>query len=316
MARPAAALALALLSCVAATTPRPVERLVGRPACPRDAAQDGSGRCACSDGTVAAFGACVAPKTGDAFCGPGGRSGAEGCTFRACGPRESVDVATGACVALASLSEVGEPCPAPAIEIIEGGHRACAPPEAGCPRGTRRSGSACVGVPRCPPGSLPEGSTCRALVVEDALSARRRVDVGAWVAIALGVDGGPGSPELCAPLALHPGAFDAARSSVPLRVRVDLTVPDQDLSRLHANIDARDATGHHLPPPAQSAARAAVNTLLEMLRALGGESTAAALSVDIACIVGAGPIETRDAGKDASSSEPPSPDEDEDEEPN
>jgi hypothetical protein len=261
--------------------------LDGVPACPRDAAQDSSGRCACADGTLAVLGACVVPAAADAFCGPGARMTDGGCSFRTCAPTESIDVGTGACVSRAALANFGEPCAPPSLDVIDEGRRSCVSGAAACPRGTRRRGNACVGMTRCPPGSLPEGDACRPVVLEDPRSGRRRVDVGAWSVLALGADGGPGSAEVCQPLAVRPGAFDASQGEVELRVGVVVTIPDEDVSRLHADVDVSDTGGRPLASAAaQSIARGAVTSILELLRGLGGESTAAAVTLEFRCDVG------------------------------
>jgi hypothetical protein len=267
----------------------------GVPACPRDAVQDASGRCVCADGTIDVLGACVAPAAGDAFCGPGARMIGGGCAFRPCAPSESIDVGSGACVSRSALANLGEPCVAPALDVIENGRRSCVAVDAACPRGARRQGNACVALTRCPAGSLPEGSACHPVVFEDPRSGRRHVDVGAWSMLALGVDGGSGSPEVCRPMQLRPQAFDAAQGEVALLVRVALAIPDEDVTRLHADVDVSDEAGRRLPSAeAQGVARGAVTSLLELLRGLGGESTAAAVTLEFHCAVGP---DRGDAGK-------------------
>jgi hypothetical protein len=281
-----AALAAAIVACAGGARDLG-STLDGVPACPRDATQDASGRCACADGTLSVFGACVAPAAADAFCGPGARMSEGGCSFRTCAANESIDVGTGACVSRAALANFGEPCAPPSLDVFDEGRRSCVPGAAACPRGTRRRGNACVGPTRCPPGSLTDGSACRPVVLEDPRSGRRRVDVGAWSVLALGVDGGPGSPEVCQPLELRPGAFDASQGEVEVRLRVVLSIPDEDVSRLHADVEASDTAGRRLTSAAaQSLARQTVTSILELLRGLGGESTAAAVTVEFRCDVG------------------------------
>jgi hypothetical protein len=289
-----AAAALAVFVAVACGGASRADRssLDGVPACPRDAAQDASGRCACADGTIAVFGACVAPAAGDAYCGSGALMTGGGCAFRPCAANESVDIGSGTCVSRSALANLGEPCVAPALDVIANGRRACVVADAACPRGTRRQGNACVGLTRCPPGSLPEGSACRPVVVEDPRSGRRRVDVGAWSMLALGVDGGTGSPEVCRPMQLRPQAFDGAQGEVV--VRLGLVIPDEDVTRLHADVDVSDGAGRRLPSAeAQGVARSAVSSVLELLRGLGGESTAAAVTLEFRCAVTVAPREVR-----------------------
>jgi hypothetical protein len=277
--------------------------------CPRDAQVDASGRCACADGDVPLLAACVPPAIGEAYCGPAEHieSGASGgCAFRSCEPGQSLDLVTGACVPRGSLAQDGpNACAGPAIAIVEAGRAACAAPEATCPRGTRPSdprdgkrSRSCDRPPACPPGSLADGSLCRPVVTGVG-----RVDVGAWAALALGVHGGPGSPALCQPLVQRPSLFgglpgaiattgragdggmvDAAPGAV--RVAMAIVFPDQDVSRVHARVRARDASGHPLSAVAEAFVSGAVGTALEALRGLGGEASAASVELEVTCAVG------------------------------
>jgi len=149
-------------------------------------------------------------------------------------------------------------------------------------------GDSCLRPARCPAGSLPDGTGCRAVVTTGGRSTGRRVDVGAWTALALGTDGGPGSSELCRPVVQRPGAFGLAPGrELTLGIRVAMAIPDQDVSRVHARVELDEATGRLRPPPAvQALLSDAVETLLEPLRGLGGESSAAAVEVDVRCTVG------------------------------
>jgi hypothetical protein len=74
-----------------------------------------------------------------------------------------------------------------------------------------------------------------------------------------------------------------------LRIRVALLVPDQDLSRLHATTGAQGAEGHRLSPAARMAISESVGSLLELLRALGGESSAASVDLEVRCALGVAP---------------------------
>ncbi len=171
------------------------------------------------------------------------------------------------------------------MAVTEGGGPSCVMREATCPRGTTRAGDACARGLRCPPGTLPAAQTCRPVVV------RRGVDIGSWASLALGVDGGAGSPELCRPLAQNPRVF-AVRPGAPasIAIAIALSVPDQDLSRVHFGAYAtRDAVP--VAPAADEAVQAAVRTLVELLRGLGGEGSAAAVDIRVHCRVESG--ETR-----------------------
>jgi hypothetical protein len=74
--------------------------------------------------------------------------------------------------------------------------------------------------------------------------------------------------------------------SVSLRLLVSLIVPDQDITRVHATVRAqRGEPGSPLPGTAEMAADHAVQTLVEPLRSLGGEANAAAVKVEVRCVV-------------------------------
>ena len=71
-------------------------------------------------------------------------------------------------------------------------------------------------------------------------------------------------------------------------IHLTLTIPDQDLARLHAAVTGL-ASGARQLSLATKAARevidTAVATLLEPLRSLGGESSAAAVDISVTCEV-------------------------------
>jgi hypothetical protein len=278
--------------------------------CPRDSAIDASGRCACVEGDVPLLGACVPPPVADAFCGPAARieSGgpASGCIFRSCGAGQSLDVGSGACVSRGSLPHGGSiECPEPAVALVEAGRVACVGPAAACPRGTTPGGMAgdgkrartCDSPASCPPGSLAESSACKPIVTLGGHGGSR-VDVGAWAALALGVHGGPGSPALCQPLAQRPSVFgpgsaaeavgdvaDSGAAPQIVRVAVTIILPDQDVSRLHAEVRARGAGDRPLSAAAEALVSRAVDTALEALRGLGGEASAASVELEVSCVV-------------------------------
>ncbi len=195
-----------------------------------------------------------------------------------------IDVATGACLARSLLGHEGtSPCGDGLAPLVESGRIACVPPDATCPRGTRREGASCARAPVCPPGTLPDGSGCRPVVTAGPSSDTSGVDVGAWVALALGIDGGPGTSTLCAPLAQRPAAFGLEDGgSVTLNIRVMLEVPDQDISRVHVAVSA-DVASRALPPPGMTVLESAVDSLVEALRSLGGVGSTGAVEVAVHC---------------------------------
>jgi len=290
----ASALGVALLSTGGCHPSSPAPRgpaAAGSPlaACPRDARPDASGRCACDPGDVPVLGACVPPPVADAYCGPAARATASGaCVFLACGADDAVDVDTG-CVPLGALLHGGpRSCAAGATLAIEGRRSVCIPADAACPRGTRASGALCAHSPQCPPGTLTEsGGTCRPVVLRGD-GGSRVVDLGAWAALVLGADGGPASADLCRPLQTRPAALEVgAADRVSLRLRIALSAPGNDVTRVSAAVHVTSPGAAHPPPGAAAAlAETAVATLLEPLRGLGGETTATRVDVEVRCELG------------------------------
>jgi hypothetical protein len=145
----------------------------------------------------------------------------------------------------------------------------------------------------CPPGTVATASTttderraaCLPIVTPTARGPR--VDVGAWVAFAVGPDGGPGTEALCRPLAQRPAAFGATSDhDVEVSLRLGLSIPDQDMTRAQVVVTAHDAgTGAALAPAAEAVVRASVETLVDALRGLGGEASASAVQVVVRCTV-------------------------------
>jgi hypothetical protein len=129
----------------------------------------------------------------------------------------------------------------------------------------------------------------------------RRVDVGAWAALVLGFDGGYGSRELCQPLQQNAESFGLAGDGA-IEIAVSLSMPDQDIARVRADVDAL-ATGAVAPVSGAASAlgslgsspgpaglqrfvAADVGTLIEALRGLGGEAAVAAVDVRVRCALG------------------------------
>jgi hypothetical protein len=258
-----------------------------RTACPRDARPDASGRCACEAGDVLVLGACVSPSVADAYCGPSARAGDSGaCAYPSCSGDDAVDV-EGGCVPLHGLLHGGpRSCPSGAMLVVEERRLVCISGDAACPRGSRLEGPTCAHPPQCPAGSLPTAGSCRPVVLQGGQGGPL-VDLGAWAAVVLGVDGGPGSPELCRPLEAHPLAFGLAPGeSLPLRLRIAVSAPDDDVTRVSAEVRAASAdSAHLLPPAATDLSSRAVASLLEPLRGLGGDATAARVDVEVRCRV-------------------------------
>jgi hypothetical protein len=71
-----------------------------------------------------------------------------------------------------------------------------------------------------------------------------------------------------------------------VRFGIAVVVPDDDVTGVHATVTGQRAPDGQDPRPVLiEAARASVNSLLEPLRALGGESTTAAMVSYLTCNV-------------------------------
>jgi hypothetical protein len=240
-------------------------------------------------------GACVASSVADAYCGVTAIATRGGCVVRPCTAGEQLDASTGACVGAALLRQAAADsnvsvehdaplaCEDGSPPVLGDGRLACVPRDALCPRGTRRRGSECDRAPSCAAGEARDGDRCHPLVRRGGRGPL--VDVGAWLYAVVGPDGGEGSHDLCAPIALRPAAFGVApRAAMRVRVTVDLRIPDQDTSLVQLEVAAVDeATGLPLPGAAASLVAASASSLVETLRGLGGEASAAAAHTTVTC---------------------------------
>ncbi len=218
--------------------------------------------------------------------------GPDGCAARVCAPDEALDIASGACAPRAGVRGAPASCPDAAVVVDRRGAAACLRSADTCPHGTRREGERCARPPACPPGTLPESAGCRAFVSAGAgPSTAPRVDVGAWAAIALGIDGGPGSDDLCRDVARRADAFDLepgeTRSTL---IHIALTIPDQDTTRASATVHLQIADGANgspgpAPPAAGEVVERAVASRVEPFRGLGGEASTAGFEVAVHCDV-------------------------------
>ena len=124
-----------------------------------------------------------------------------------------------------------------------------------------------------------------------------RVDVGAWAALVLGFDGGYGSRELCQPLQQNAESLGLPGDAT-VEIAVSVRVPDQDIARVRADVDAlvggeaapasggSSALGSRGAAGLQRFVAADVGTLIEALRGLGGQGAAAAVDVRVRCALG------------------------------
>jgi hypothetical protein len=218
---------------------------------------------------------------------------AGGCTARQCASGEVVDLSTGLCAQRGSLRRRAAACGDAGVPVDREGAVTCLDVGATCPRGTHREGDRCVRAAVCPPGSLPEGGGCRPFVTAGAgPGAAPRVDVATWFNLVLGIDGGEGSDDLCRPLWRRADAFDTgAEDGKTVVVRIAMTIPDQDVARAVATVQATAAgPSSTLSPAAAGVVERSVASLVEAFRGLGGESSTAATGVALRChLVATGP---------------------------
>jgi hypothetical protein len=212
-----------------------------------------------------------------------------------CAPGEIVDLATGACAQRGSLRRRSAACGDAGVPVDLEGAVTCLDAAETCPRGSHREGDRCVHARVCPPGSLPEGGDCRPFVTAGAGTGpgpAPRVDVATWFNGVFGIDGGEGSGDLCRPLSRRADVFDTGsedrkedRKTVVIRIAV--TIPDQDVARAVAAVQASGAgPSSSLSPAATSAVERSVASLLEVFRGLGGESSTAATALTLRCHLG------------------------------
>lgn len=266
-----------------------------RDACPRFAAALPGGGCGCADG-VALAGGCVAPKTADAYCGPGARLADGVCAFRTCPDGQPLDVVSGDCVAPRSLREIaaasrvafaaGERlvCDDGRAPVVDGEELACLGDAARCPRGTRAANGACVAPPRCGPGAVASRGRCAP--VTTPRDGAYVVDVGAWARAVFGPDGGVGTSDVCAPLALRARALGVAPLATgDLAVRIALRFPGNDVADVRAV-----ATASGLADDARASALAdeSLRPIVRALQSLGGVASTAALEITVRCRVEGG----------------------------
>ena len=147
-------------------------------------------------------------------------------------------------------------------------------------------------LPRCGRGELYDerASLCVPVRARGGDDGRSLVDVGTWLRLAIGPDGGDGARSFCQPLALHV-AEAGLKPGDPLvaRVDVELRVPDDDVRAAYATVDGvSEETGERLSDAALARLDTSTRPLVAALRALGGEATTAAATVHVRCAVRAG----------------------------
>jgi hypothetical protein len=174
-------------------------------------------------------------------------------------------------------------CPDGLLPLLEDGTTECVPPDATCPRDTRRMGRECKRTPTCPAGTLLDGDRCHAFVHEGRGGAMV-VDLALWSALALGRVGGIGTALLCRPLQQRPKLY-AFLANAPWRVALAMRfdVPDGDLAAVTVSVKVEPEGGKSLSLAATGLAQQAAESLVETLRCVGGTSSLSRFETDVWC---------------------------------
>jgi hypothetical protein len=232
------------------------------------------------------------------YCGKGARPEGGGCMPIECANGEPVDLASGDCVPLLSLRKLMAATMKPdaalgclnadAGIIAEGTSVGCLEHSNLCGRGARwRDG--CHADPVCPVGTIadPVGA-CVAVVRK--LGPETIVDVGAWLRVVVGPDGGDGTSAVCGPLIERPWrAGVSSHGSAEVDVQVDLLFPDNDVKRAEVTVSAaKHDDPRTVDPGASVPAARYMDPLWSALRRLGGTANAASATVRVRCAVDGG----------------------------
>lgn len=253
---------------------------------------------ACPAGTFGIAGVCLTHDQAVAYCGKGARPEGGGCAPTACDHDAPTDLASGECIPRLSLRTIegrrGAPdaeagCTSDAGLVIEGESMACLPRPLLCGRGATWASGACRPDPVCPAGAIAD-ATGACVTVVGGTGADRVLDVGAWIRLVLGPDGGDGTPAVCGPLRERPWrAGVAAHGSATIDVRVDLVFPDNAVSAAQAEVRARrHFDPHDMDSATPVAAARSMDPLWDALRAVGGTASAASASVEVRCPIEGG----------------------------
>jgi hypothetical protein len=263
---------------------------------PVPGAASGSGSCPRS--SLSALGVCLDDEEARAYCGVAARPALGGCTPITCDDAEPVDLATGDCIpalALRKLAGGGREdarvgCAADEAGLVaEGESVACLPRRVTCGRGARWTGAACEADPVCPPGAIAdESGGCTAVVHGDGSD--RTLDVGGWIRLVVGPDGGNGSSAVCGPLAPRPWLVPVSSHAVAtVEVEVDLIFPDNAVSDARATVKARKRLDPHNTEPGGAIVVAKyMEPLWKSLRRFGGVANASSATVTVRCEVSGG----------------------------
>ena len=279
---------------------------------------------ACPADSFAIAGACLGADEARAYCGNAARPEGGGCVPVACPRGEPVDLESGECVPVRALRKLGAAarvdvdvdggvgCKDAGL-VVEGESLACLPPDRTCGRGQRWSGGGCQADPPCPPGAVADASgRCVAVVRHER--GESVLDVGTWIRLVIGPDGGSGTAAVCAPLARRPWrAAVSAHASAVVEIEANLVFPDNQVGEARVTVVGRKPLDvHNFGPPALVPMGDILDPLWNALRAMKGVASAASTRVRVHCTVEGGPGPTRtpppgaDGGPDGPGGDPAS----------
>ncbi len=270
--------------------------------CPDGAEFDDAKRtCVCQPNRFALGGGCLTVEAANEYCGKGAHFENGGCTPNRCPPGLEVDQDTGYCMTPQQATQVatnmGIPvgqnqrlgCPPGEQLVVEGPQAACVPKGQTCGRDEFWDGANCRKSIICPPGSGfdPNTQTCIKFANADTRSAPYTVDLGTWMRMAYGPNGGAGTSSFCGSFNKHPLAFGIpAGATMRVRVTVQVQAPDNQVSAARVmTLTVNDATGQ--PAPAKGASevqRAAEGTLASLVSG-GGKANATSSVATVVCPV-------------------------------
>jgi hypothetical protein len=260
---------------------------------------------ACPADTFAIEGACLATDSARAYCGNAARPEGGGCAPIPCSDGEPVDLESGECVPLMALRRLGAGARRGAEDagllgcedgglVVEGESFACLPHERTCGRGERWSGEACRPDPPCPPGAVTDASGgCVAVVRSDRGEAM--LDVGTWIRLVVGPDGGSGTAAVCGPLDQRPWlAGVPPHGEAVLEIQADMVFPDNIVSEARVTVTARRQVDvHNFGPSAVVPLGDILDPVWTTLRAMKGVASAASSRVRVHCTIEGGSGATR-----------------------
>jgi len=220
----------------------------------------------------------------------------------ACPPGDGLDLDSGTCLPPAALRSLAHTqglgtdddasftCAAEASLVASGQALRCLPAAAMCPRGWRWSADEkrCSRLRACAAGELadPARDRCTRIVSPAGGGDRDVVDVGAWIALAIGPYGGNGSSDFCGMLVRAPGQPDRT-ATADLRIDIAIDFPANDIRAAHIRFRAAVApAGPALSGLAERAVERAIRSLLEPLRALDADTSSSTVETSVACAVG------------------------------